>query len=188
MKGSSRSAFSLIELLVVVAILGIIVGIFFSGFSYVVAKQNGKQAKMEITAIRTALENYRLQYGDYPRSCFLGICTNEEILFLSLAGFPHDSPLNESNFRHPNLIPSSLMSFDLSSYDEADIPNASHQQGNTIALWFMETLGKDPAFIDPWGNEYVYEFPREDGDSGFMLFSKGPDGKTTEGYTEDDIR
>ena len=110
MKGSSRSAFSLIELLVVVAILGIIVGIFFSGFSYVVAQQNGKQAKMEITAIRTALENYRLQYGDYPRSCFMGICTNEEILFLSLAGFPH-LPFNESNFRHPNLIPSSLMSF-----------------------------------------------------------------------------
>ena len=70
MKGFSRSAFSLIELLVVVAILGIIVGIFFTGFSYVVAQQNGKQAKMEITAIRTALENYRLEHGDYPRSCF----------------------------------------------------------------------------------------------------------------------
>ena len=88
MKGFSRSAFSLIELLVVVAILGIIVGIFFTGFSYVVAQQNGKQAKMEITAIRTALENYRLQYGDYPRSCFLGICTNEEILFLVLGWIP----------------------------------------------------------------------------------------------------
>ena len=111
MKDSSRSAFSLIELLVVVGIFGILVGIFFSGFSFVVAKQNQKQAKMEITAIRAALKNYRLQYGDYPRSCFLGICTNEEILFLSLAGFPHDSSLNESNFRHPNLIPSSLMSF-----------------------------------------------------------------------------
>ena len=51
----------------------------------------------------------------------------------------------------------------------------------------MDTLGKDPAFIDPWGNEYVYEFPREDGAMD-MLFSMGPDGKTTEGYTEDDIR
>ena len=66
MKGSSRSAFSLIELLVVVAILGILVGIFFTGFSYVVAKQNEKQAKMEIVALKTAVDSYKLEHGAYP--------------------------------------------------------------------------------------------------------------------------
>ena len=35
------------------------------------------------------------------------------------------------------------------------------------------TLGKDPAFIDPWGNEYVYEFPLENGGAGYRLFSNG---------------
>ena len=63
MKGSSRSAFSLIELLVVVAILGILVGIFFTGFSHVVAKQNEKQAKMEIVALKTAVDSTSWNMG-----------------------------------------------------------------------------------------------------------------------------
>ena len=64
MKGSSRSAFSLIELLVVVAILGIIVGIFFTGFSYVVAKQNEKQAKISSKNFFDALEKVKNRLND----------------------------------------------------------------------------------------------------------------------------
>ena len=33
--------------------------------------------------------------------------------------------------------------------------------------------------IDPWSNAYVYEYPRSDGHSGYLLFSKGPDGKSS---------
>ena len=33
--------------------------------------------------------------------------------------------------------------------------------------------------IDPFGNPYVYEYPRSDGHSGFLLFSMGEDGKAS---------
>ena len=47
-------------------------------------------------------------------------------------------------------------------------------------LWLCAITGKDVAFIDPWGNEYVYEYPKKEGGPGFRLFSMGPDGKTGE--------
>jgi general secretion pathway protein G len=31
--------------------------------------------------------------------------------------------------------------------------------------------------LDPWGNEYVYEFPGKHNDNGYDLYSLGPDGR-----------
>ena len=33
--------------------------------------------------------------------------------------------------------------------------------------------------IDPWQSAYIYEFPRSDGHSGYLLFSMGPDKKSS---------
>ena len=186
MKSSSRSAFSLIELLVVVAILGILVGIFFTGFSYVVAKQNEKQAKMEIVALKTAVDSYKLEHGAYP-NCPGNVCTPGECLFLSLAGF-HNAEGTLQVPPYPTTIPAGLFGYERMSFDVAEIPDVSHEDGNSMILWLSDTLGKDPEFLDPWGNEYVYEFPREDGGHGYLLFSMGPDGKREEGFNEDDVR
>jgi hypothetical protein len=38
--------------------------------------------------------------------------------------------------------------------------------------------------IDPWSNAYIYEYPRMDGHSGYLLFSKGEDGQSSEFSTE----
>jgi len=188
LKRSHRRAFTLLETLVVLGIIGVLLTLFFKGFHFVVEKKNIKKAKLEIVAIKTALENYYLHHGDYPVSCENKICTNEEILFLSLAGFKHDEIFSDSKIvRHPNLIPSNLMNFDLDSFDMSNIPDSNHQGGNSIALWFMETLGRDPAFLDPWGKKYVYEYPREDGESGFLLYSMGPDGRTEREFSQDDL-
>ena len=42
---------------------------------------------------------------------------------------------------------------------------------------------QQPLDTDPWGNEYVYEWPGQDGDDSYFLFSLGPDGTES----EDDI-
>jgi len=81
-----------------------------------------------------------------------------------------------------------LFGYERMSFDVAEIPDVSHEDGNSMILWLSDTLGKDPEFLDPWGNEYVYEFPREDGGHGYLLFSMGPDGKREEGFNEDDVR
>ena len=36
----------------------------------------------------------------------------------------------------------------------------------------------DHYLIDPWSEPYIYEFPRNDGNLGFLLYSKGPDRKS----------
>lgn len=45
--------------------------------------------------------------------------------------------------------------------------------------------------LDPWGNEYIYEFPGEHNDNGYDLMSMGPDGEVGGGdditnWTEED--
>ena len=67
-------------------------------------------------------------------------------------------------------------------------PTYPHNEGKSLMLWLSQTLDKDVAFLDPWGSEYVYEYPRKDGDKGYLLFSMGPDGKTGEGFDGDDVK
>ena len=66
--------------------------------------------------------------------------------------------------------------FRFASFD-AEIPDFSHDEGNELKLWLARYCRKYPVFLDPWGNPYQYEFPREDDGSGYKLFS-WPDGKS----------
>ena len=185
MRKSPSSAFSLIELLVVLGIIGILLGICLTGFSYLQSKQDRKQAKVELAALKSSVLAYHGEWGNFP-NCPEKICTQAECLFLSLFGF-HNA---DGNLQVPPLrttIPNSLFGYDLSRFDAAEIPEITHGDDDSLNLWLAEILQKDPAFLDPWGNEYVYEFPREDGNPGFLLFSRGPDGKTGEHHSTDDI-
>lgn len=62
----SRLGFTLLELIVVMAILAILAGLGAGG--YRLARRSAKegQAKAEIELLRTALEEYRVEYGRYP--------------------------------------------------------------------------------------------------------------------------
>ena len=48
----------------------------------------------------------------------------------------------------------------------------------------------DHYLVDPWGEPYIYQFERKDGNVGFLLYSKGPDKKSdpfnevTDGYPQ----
>ena len=181
-----KGGFTLIELLVVLTIIGILATLSVTSFQYVLEQRARKKALVEIKALKTALVSYRSDYGVYP-NCPKSICTPGECLFLSLAGFHNESGTLEIP-PYPALVPSEVFGYDLSSYDVSEIPDISHNEGKSLMLWLSQTLDKDVAFLDPWGNEYVYEYPREDGTPGYLLFSKGPDGKTGEGYGEDDLR
>ena len=180
-----KDGFTLIELLVVLTIIGILATLSVTSFQYVLEQRARKKALVEIKALKTALVSYRSQYGGYP-TCPQKICTPGECLFLSLAGFHNESGSLEIP-PYPALVPSTIFGYDSSAYDVGEIPDFSHNDGKSLMLWLSRTLDNDVAFLDPWGNEYVYEFPREDGSSGYLLFSMGPDGKTGEGHAEDDL-
>ena len=182
---NASRGFTLIELLIVLTIIAILVALSINGFSYVSELQSRDRAKIEIKALKTALIEYRSKHDGYP-ICPKKICTPGECLFLSLAGFHNERGTLEIPPYAP-LVPANLFGYDPSSYDVGAIPDFSHNDGKSLILWLSKTLDKDVAFIDPWGNEYVYEYPREDGEPGYRLFSMGPDGATGEGFDEDDL-
>ena len=178
--------FTLVELLVVLSIVGVLLGVMFRGYFYVLDKQAHKQAGVELEALRVSIETYRRSFQGYP-TCPQKVCTPGECLFLSLAGFHNEKGTLEMP-PYPATISTHLFGYDLNSYDRSQIPEVEHNEGDSLMRWLSETLGKDVAFIDPWGSEYVYEYPREDESPGYRLFSMGPDGKTGEAqWSGDDV-
>src|SRR5436190_16715316 len=61
------AAFTIIELLIVIAIIIILAGLILSTVGYVQKKGARSRAEAEIAAISAALENYKADNGIYPR-------------------------------------------------------------------------------------------------------------------------
>jgi prepilin-type N-terminal cleavage/methylation domain-containing protein len=63
---ATRAAFTLMELLIVIAIIAVLAGLIFATAGYV--QKNGKRsrAEAEIAALTAALENYKADNGAYP--------------------------------------------------------------------------------------------------------------------------
>ncbi len=63
-----RSAFTLIELLTVVGIIGLLVGILLPSLSAARTQARKAQVKVQLDATRKALEAFTNDVGDYPES------------------------------------------------------------------------------------------------------------------------
>ena len=163
-----KGAFTLVELMVVIVVIGIVGGIIFSGAGYLFEKQAIKQAKVEVEVLKIALNEFKREYGDFPETFDNEGEMASFILFHSLYG-THQLSLDTeawervevSEFRK-NLLPVDKMTLETLSEDESEKFNFSEF---------------DHFLVDPWGEPYIYQFPRQDGHRGFLLYSKGPDQK-----------
>jgi prepilin-type N-terminal cleavage/methylation domain-containing protein len=63
-----RSAFTLVELLVVIAVIAILAGISFPVMSSVKTRQKAKATKLFIEDLKLKIEQYANDFGDYPPS------------------------------------------------------------------------------------------------------------------------
>lgn len=153
-------AFTLLELLAVIAIIAILTGIVIGVGRR--ATESGKiaRAKAELAALSVALESYKRQYGDYPRT------SDEATLLQSLIG--KLSPTGAA-----------LSSIGRTHIEAARFAVALESAPDTTVDPFTYTAA---TLRDPWGQSYHYAYnTRANGwqSPSFLLVSAGPDEKLT---------
>ncbi len=150
-----KSGFTLIELLVVIVILGVLVGIVFSVGMFLFGDQDAKKAKVEIDIIRLALAEYKINHGDFPEVPCEGVSPDEEMV----RGFELLKALCSAEDREE------IFGVGVLKLLPVDNLRIVEMDGDENVV-FIE---------DPWGEPYIYAYPRPDNKSGYLLFSKGPD-------------
>jgi type II secretory pathway pseudopilin PulG len=116
------------------------------------AGESGREsrAKVELAVISTALESYKRQYGDYPRS------NNEAELLQALVENvgPHLAPLK----------PQGRVLLDLELF-------TTDYEGDPLTNTLLR-------LVDPWGQPYYYAY-KPTGmtwtNPSFVIYSRGPD-------------
>ncbi len=125
-----RSAFTLIELLIVIAIIGILMSLLFPAVNGAIDAAKKAQAKNDVTQIATAVIAYETEYGKLPY-------TNSTVQDV---GGDWLAALGGSNAGTPALNPRQIVFIEL--------PTAKGgKKGVTNGTWF-----------DPWGVKYQIAF------------------------------
>ena len=146
---AGNRAFTLIELLMVIAIIAILAAITFGVVKGVNERAAIGQAKAELASLAQALEAYKLQYGDYPQT------VAADVFLQSLIG--KKGP-NGANITGKNLI--EVAKFTLST--------TGGDPFVTSTLYLL----------DPWGRQYNYYYKATSSWTApsYVLMSAGPDG------------
>lgn len=155
------AGFSLMELVVVVAIIVLLAGLTLAGLSFIEGKKNRDQAKLQVKLLESALEEYYNTNRAYPPSPDPAGEKGDEVLYkyLYYDGFM----AHEQNG-------------DGTIYLAALDPENNEKAGQA----WMRGKGEQARIVDPFGNYFRYRT----GDSAeavnpdFDLWSAGPDGKT----------
>lgn len=143
------AAFTLIELLTVIAIIGILASIVMGVGQRASATAKTARAKAELAVLSAALETYRRSYGDYPQT------DDETQLLQALIG--QRGPTNGA------ITGRSLIDMALFTTEQGRDP-------------FTDDRSR---LVDPWGQPYVYVYKAPAtgwSNSGVVLYSVGPDG------------
>jgi len=167
------AAFSLVELLTVIAIMVILAALTVSGLSFVQDYQARKKAQIQIHLLSKAIEDYKLDNGSYPATTDLATTGssvtlgsgNSKILFKAL----YNDGANDATGAKKIYI--------------SELDPASNKQG-----WTTGTASDSTNITDPWGNEYIYRTAFDSTSSpnthtrnpDFDLWSCGKDGKTSD--------
>lgn len=155
------AAFTLIELMAVITIIVILAGLVIGGMGFVNSRQATEKAKVQIALLSKALEEYKLENGNYPPTgnSSSGL-NNSRLLFNALY---YDGVQNQTTIYLPQLDPE------------------TNKQG-----WTSGKASSNVKILDPWGKEYGYrtgqnasgKLNSQTQNPDFDLWSYGKDGKT----------
>ena len=135
---SAPRAFSLVELLVVISIIGLLAGLISLGVSRGMDAGKKAKAKGDLTAIVSAVKAYRQEYGKWP-----------------VAPSKMDSAFDEFNswYGPPTQLQEGK---DLMKILCGDITVVKEGQTmNPKGIRFLEGPKSDGTFKDSWGNQYA---------------------------------
>lgn len=140
--------FTLIELLLAMAIVAVLAGIVLGAGRRAVEQGRIARAQAELAVVAAALESYRLQQGDFPRT------DDGAMLLQALIGRrgPGRDPIESRAFLE-------LARFEISDGLDPQVDARAR-------------------LTDPWGQPYVYAYrtpPSNWANPGYVLYSKGPD-------------
>ena len=152
-----RSRFTLVEIIMVVALIAVLTGIAVGGYSYAMNSSRDSATRATIKQLEAALESGRVKHGFYPASSQMpGSGSDRKIQLFGANG---------------------------AEITDADLATAWGNLPEKYIKDFrraldMESLRQyadaDGCIADAWGNTLVYTAP--DGKKPFTIRSKGPDG------------
>ncbi|MBE6413078.1 MAG: prepilin-type N-terminal cleavage/methylation domain-containing protein [Verrucomicrobiaceae bacterium] len=172
-----RSGFTLIEILIVVAILGLLMGITTTMLSSVGEVQGKARAKADMAVLAQGLEGFRAQYGGYPRLNVAKKASDAGDLFKCLSG-KMILRVQDNKITMPVVGKTRKSFIDVAQFRLAD-PADKYATGVDPS--------KDGVYLaDPWGEAYMYLYDTtnvvgsleaEWTSPSFILFTKGADMK-----------
>lgn len=171
MKTNSRhgkAAFTLIELMAVITIIVILAGLVVAGLGYVQEKQARSKAQVQIALLSKAIEEYKLDMGDYPgtaNTALSGDVSAQLYQSLFFEGYQAANGVVDSTGKKATTI------------YLPDLDPRTTKQG-----WVNPSTSSTPQanlkITDPWGNDYLYRKGTNAMNPDFDLWSKGKDGRT----------
>lgn len=160
-----RSAFTLVELLTVIAIIGILAAMLMTAIPAAIKAAKVKKARLQVADIVNAIQSYDTDNGRFPLS-------SAEQAFAGTNDFTTGAllPTGPIAFDDNSNVVAILM--DLTVYPNGTpTPNAGHQKNPKQLSYLNATMsGYDPAtadpnppagvdnngtYRDPWGNPYI---------------------------------
>ena len=177
---AGKRAFTLIELLTVIGIIAILAAITFGVIKGVNERAAIGQAKTEMAVLAQALEAYKLQYGDYPRtglgavvpstSTALAATHTQALLFNALVGKLGPKLSNATEITASAINGKKFVELSKLSLETTNLPDTT----STTAVL--------NCFLDPWGRRYMYYYDSTSAGwrlPSYILFSVGPDATFT---------
>lgn len=163
-----RQGFTLIELLAVITIIVILAALVVGAMGFVKDKQANEKAKIQVALLGKALEEYKLDNGNYPPSTSPDGKNQSNVLYKAL----YLDGANDTTKTKKIYL--------------AELDPAATKQG------WVDGKGESATIKDPWGQEYLYRTGSAAENPDFDLWSMGKDGKTgadaKSADSKDDIR
>jgi prepilin-type N-terminal cleavage/methylation domain-containing protein len=172
-----RQAFTLIEMLVVIAIIAILAGILLPVLANAKTKAKIAQAKMEMSNLEAAIKQYESEYHRQPVPKYVETAAKPDFTFGTTGVQGYSGPTIISGFGVPadaETNNAAVMAILLNRVKDAN-NNPTSNAGNVrnprnLVLFHAKEVsgtgqsgvGPDLVFRDPWGNPYIISLDMDD--------------------------